>query len=187
MLALASRYSWLKEVYLIGVVSDDWNSQLASALVVAVREFSASLKGERVVCFDIGCFPWHGRIELSVLTAAELNADPDILSPREVASWRFYNISNAVASWTWTAELGKRMSQAYYAVEDDDRAATAEAFMHACAVAAAFPDVKTELSLLPRDPRFRVRVVHPDNDQEFVPPPSRGSEPLDAERTPLDR
>jgi hypothetical protein len=93
-----------------------------------------------------------------------------MLSPREVASWRFYNFSDGVESWTQTAELGKRMSQAYYAAEDEIRAATAEAFMRACATAVAMPDVEAALSSLPRDPRFRVRVAHPDSGKEFGPP-----------------
>ena len=79
----------------MAVVPDDWTPRLASALAVAVREFCTTLKGERVVCFDIGCFPWHGSIELSALTAAELDADPLMLSPRQIASWRFYNFSDS--------------------------------------------------------------------------------------------
>jgi hypothetical protein len=59
----------------------------------------------------------HGSIELSALTAAELDADPAMIDVREVASWRFYNFSDGVASWTKAAELGERMSQAYYAAE----------------------------------------------------------------------
>ncbi|MDX1944351.1 MAG: hypothetical protein SFU86_03015 [Pirellulaceae bacterium] len=151
------------------VVSDDWIPRLVSALAVAIREFCTPLGGERVVCLDIGCFPWHGSIELSALTAVELEADPLMLSPREVASWRFYNFSDSVASWTQTAELGKRMSQAYYAADDDSRAAIAEAFMRACAIAATVPEVEAAFRSLPQDPRFRVRVVHPDSGQEFGP------------------
>lgn len=157
----------------MAVVPDDWTPRLASALTVAVRQFCTALEAESVVCFDIGCFPWHGCIELSALTAAELDADPAIASPREVAAWRFYNFSDGVASWAETAELGKRMSQAYYAAEDDTRATTAEAFMRACATAAAVPEVEAALSSLPKDPRFRVRVAHPDSGLEFGPPQMR--------------
>jgi len=154
----------------MAVVPDDWTPRLASALAVAVREFCTPLGGEPVVCLDVGCFPWHGFIELSALTAAEMDADPALLDPREVASWRFYNFSEGVAWWAATAELRERMSQTYYAAEEKSRAATAEAFLRACAKAAAVPQVEAALSSLPRDPRFRVRVAHPDSGREFGAP-----------------
>jgi hypothetical protein len=153
----------------MAVVPDDWTRRLASALAVAIREFCRPLGSEPVVCLDIGCCPWHGFIELSALTVAELDADPTMLSPREIASWRFYNFSDGVASWAATAELGKRMSQEYYAADDESRAASAEAFMRACATAAAAPQVEAAITCLPRDARFRVRVAHPDSGQEFGP------------------
>jgi hypothetical protein len=154
----------------MAVVPDDWTPRLASAIVSAVQEFSTQMCGEPVAAFDIGCFPWHGFVELSVLTATELDADPALLEPREVAAWRYYNFSGGVASWTATAELGRRMAEAYYAADDGTRAATAESFMRACALAVASPQVGAALDSFARDQRFRLRVAHPDSGREFWPP-----------------
>jgi hypothetical protein len=148
-------------------VPDEWVPQLALALAAAVVEFRTSLENERIVCFDVSCFPWHGSIELSALTVAEFDADPGLLSPSEVAAWRFYNFSESSKSWMRTTDLLKWMSQAYYAAEDESRAAMAKEFMQGCLAAAVSPEVKAALSSLPRDPRFRVRVAHPDSGEEF--------------------
>jgi len=154
----------------MALIPDDWTPRLASAVASAVREFSPLLRGESVVCLDIGCFPWHGFIELSALTAAELDTDPSKMDPREVASWRFYNFSAGVKSWAAAEGLGERMSETYDAAEDSNLAVTAEAFMLACARAAEAPEVLAAVSSLPRDPRFRVRVTHPDSGQVFGSP-----------------
>lgn len=153
-------------------VSDDWTTQLASAIAAAIREFRPLLGNEPIACLDIGCFPWHGSIELSALTVAELDADSAVLGPQEIASWRYYNFSNELASWVKAAVLGQRMSQAYYTAEDDIRAATAEAYMQGCATAVVSPEVKDAVDSLPRDPRFRIRVAHPDSGRNFMPPES---------------
>jgi hypothetical protein len=114
----------------MAAVPDNWTQRLASAIAIAVREFAELLRGEPVAAFDVGCFPWHGFVELSLLsllTAAELDTNPAMLGPRELAAWRYYNFSGGVASWDAAAELGRLMSKAYYSADDSTRAVTSDA------------------------------------------------------------
>ncbi len=149
---------------------DDWTTCLAKAIAATLREIGPQLRGKPVVAFDIGCFPWHGSIELSVLTAEELNADPALWDPSEVAAWDHYNFAIELPSWHPAAELGRRMANAYYSAADGGRQATVEAFLRACAAAVASPEVTQSLAALLRDPRFRVSVSHPDDGRMFYPP-----------------
>jgi hypothetical protein len=145
--------------------------RLASAIAAALREIGSGwLRGKPVAALDVGCFPWHGSIELSVLTAEELDSDPGLLEPGEAAAWHHYNFPVGLASWNAAVELGRPMGEAYRMACEGGRAATADAFLRACARAVASPDVAAALSSLECDPRFRVSVVHPDNGRLFWPP-----------------
>jgi hypothetical protein len=145
----------------------DWTKRLASAIADAIRVFGSSGKSNSpLVVLDVGCIPWHGFIELSALTASELDADPAAAEPREQASWTHYNFAADMPSWAKAVELGREMQEAYYAA-DESRAATAEAYIRACATALATPEVGAALGRLERDARFKVRVAHPDSGREF--------------------
>lgn len=152
-------------------VPDDWTPRLASAIAAALREFSGSvLRGEPVAALDVGCFPWHGSVELSVLTAAALDADPALAEPGEQAAWPHYDFAAGLPAWGPAAELGRRMAGAYRAAAEESRSAVAEAYLRACAAAVASPQVRAALDELRRDPRFRVSVAHPDDGRQFWPP-----------------
>ncbi len=149
----------------------DWAARLASAIAAAVREYLPTHRDiPPVVAFHVGCFPWHGQIELSALTADELAADPALQTPGEVAAWRHYNFTAGLTSWETVAELGRQMSSAYSAADEKDRPATTDAFLHACAVAVGSQEVLAALAVMNRDPRFTISVTHPDSDHEFYPP-----------------
>lgn len=154
-------------------IPDDWTSRLARAVATAIRDFHKSrLKGSPVVAFDLGCFPWHGRIELSFLTAADLDADPGLIDRSEIASWPHYDFVGVTEPWPVGKELGQQMADLYHDADDakDDIRAVVEAFLRASAEAVATPEVTAALNELTRDPRFQIRVQHPDTGQEFYPP-----------------
>ena len=152
-------------------VPDDWSPRLASTIAAVLREYGTwRLRGQPIVALDVGCFPWHGSIEPSVLTAEELDTDPVLLDPGELAAWFHYNFSVGLSSWDPAVELGRQMADAYYAAGEDSRSAVVEAFLRACAVAVASPEVQAALDELSRDPRFQIRVAHPDNGRQFWPP-----------------
>jgi hypothetical protein len=152
-------------------VPDDWIPRLASAIAGALKEFGASvLRGEPVAAFDIGCFPWHGSVELSILTGAALDVDPVLAEPGEQAAWPQYNFAIGLAAWEPAAELGHRMADVYQGTGEADRPAVVEAYLRACASAVACPQVQAALGELRRDPRFWVSVAHPDDGRQFWPP-----------------
>lgn len=135
-------------------------------MAVAVRDWSPRLAGDKVILFDVGCFPWHGSIELSVLTALELDTDPLLAHPSETAAWQHYRF----AGWGGGSELGRQMQDAYIAAAD--RPAVVAEFLRACATAVSDVGVVVALNHWPRDGRFAVRVMHPDDGQDFYPPAS---------------
>lgn len=156
----------------MSAVPTNWTPRLASVIAAALQEYGLSaLRGTPVVALDVGCFPWHGQIGLSVLTAGELDADPALADPREQASWTHFDFAADLTSWAAAEELCSRMREAYYAATGDEtHGATAEAFMRACADAVASPQARAAIELLNRDPRFRISVAHPDTGREFWSP-----------------
>src|SRR3984957_11383878 len=141
-------------------------------MAATVREYGAARPwGTPVVKFNVGCFPWHGRIELSILTAEELSTNPVLQEPGEMAAWYHYNFGVGLTSWDPdAAELGRQMLHNYNAAVEVDKPATVEAFLRACASAAARPEVAAALGSLVHDPRFKISVDHPDHRPEFSSP-----------------
>src|SRR5687768_12625677 len=132
------------------VLADKWTPRLAEAVAAAVREFAPRLGDAAVALFALDCHPWHGLIELSVLTAAEVAADARLAEPGEIAAWRHYNFAEGLPSWQSAEALGREMRAVYDAATD--RAAAAEACLRACARAAASAQVLAALKQLPRAP-----------------------------------
>jgi hypothetical protein len=151
-----------------------WTQRLAQSVAAAVRHFHQSeLKGCPVVVFDLGCFPWHGSIELSFLTAAEVDADPHLFDRSAIASWTHYNFVGVKEPWPAGKELGQLMADLYHDTDDEDerdiRGTVVEMFLRASAAAVATPEGTAALGELTRDPRFQIWVQHPDTGQEFWP------------------
>jgi hypothetical protein len=155
----------------VNFVPEDWIPRLASAIAASLREFGPrQLRGQPIVALDFGCFPWHGSVELSVLTAAEVDADQVLFERGEQAAWHYYNFPVGLASWEPATELGRQMGEAYSADDEGDEDARAEAFLRACALALASPEVTAALGSLQRHPTFRISVAHPDSGRQFWPP-----------------
>jgi hypothetical protein len=146
-------------------VPDDWIPLLAATVAAAIREFAPRLGGIPVKMLAVDCHPWHGSIELAVLTADETTRDGMLADPSEMASWRHYRFSEGLASWRPAAPLGCLMRAAYEAA--NDRRAVAEAFLRACAVAMTSPEVAAAVESLVRAGDFRISVAHPDDGREF--------------------
>jgi hypothetical protein len=147
-------------------VPDGWTVQLADAIAAALHEFSPRLGGEKVALLAVDCHPWHGSVDLAVLTASEVATDPLLADPAEMAAWRYHNITRELSSWEPVERLGREMQSAY---ESGDRRAVAEGYLRACATAVTSTKVVAALRLLERSSGFRVSVAHPDDGREFVP------------------
>jgi hypothetical protein len=149
-------------------VPGNWTSRLAAAVAAVVRELAAELQGAPVVLLAVDCHPWHGALDLAVLTAEEADADELLMNPAEMAAWRYYHFTEGRASWSPAAALGREMREAYEAASD--RQAAAEEFFRGCAVALTRPEAAAAIERLERDRRFRISVAHPDDGREFYPP-----------------
>jgi hypothetical protein len=152
-------------------VPADWVPRLASAMATTIREYGAwRLEGQSIVVFNVGCFPWHGLLELSILTAGELDSDPVLTEPGEMAAWFHYNVGVGLRSRYAVVELAWEMSAIYNGAAESDKAGVAEVFMRACAEAAGHPDVRAALWSVGLDPRFRITVDHAGDGRDFYPP-----------------
>jgi hypothetical protein len=145
-----------------------WKRSLADTIATTVKEFAPVMRGIPVVLLALDCQPWHGSLGLSLLTAAEAEADTQLADPAEMAAWRYYDFSAGLVSWQPAALLGRSMRAAYESAPD--RRATAESFFRACAEALASPDVAGVVGSLARADEFRMSVAHPDDGREFFPP-----------------
>jgi hypothetical protein len=149
-------------------VPEDWTQRLASAVSLTVREFGGRVRGTPVVRLAVDCHPRNGFLGLALLTSEEVDADALLVSPAEMAAWRYYSFSDGLASWHPAGELGREMREAYAVV--GDWKATADAFLKACALAVASAETMGVMEWLDRDGRFQVIVPHPDDGREFYPP-----------------
>ncbi len=89
---------------------EQWSVRLCAVLAAALQEV-ASVFGDShtFAALDLGCFPWHGSLELSLLTAEEFQADPDLNNVEEVASWQYHAINDDLESWRGAADLEQSM------------------------------------------------------------------------------
>jgi len=143
------------------VVSDEWVNRLAEVFAKIIREMAVQLEGQTVVYLDISCFAWHGLINLSLLTAEELDNNPTIGTRAEVAVWRFFACDEPSKSWSSLGEIGHEMRLIYEA-ENEKCAEIATKFVQICATVAQSQTVESALKNLTRDSRFQVWVFHPD-------------------------
>jgi hypothetical protein len=130
-----------------------------------VCEFAPQLGGDEVAILAVDCHPWHGLITLALLTAEEVQSNPLLVDPAEMAAWRHYDFTRASVAWQPVTELGREMQTAY---ERGQRSDVAEAFLRACAEAVSSPLVAAALGQLSRADAFRLSVTHPDDNREFV-------------------
>lgn len=148
---------------------EQWSVRLCAVLAAALQEVASVLGDSHTfAALDLGCFPWHGSLELSLLTAAEFQADPGLKDVEEVASWQYQAISDDLGSWRGAVGLEQSMKAAYDG-SGQERQRVARGFMRACARAMADPGVQSALCLLSRHSQFRVYVVHPDTGESFYP------------------
>ena len=144
---------------------DEWTRRLASAVAAAVREFGRGREGsDPAVALDLGCFPWHGTLELSLLTEAEFEADPGLLNPREAAAWQGYNFGAGLEAWEAAVPLGTEMMATYRMSPAGERSDVVDRFLAAGTSAMEAASVAAAVAELRRAPGFRVIVAHPDGE-----------------------
>jgi len=128
-------------------------------------EFREQVDGQ-IECFAVDCHPWHGTLDLAVLTHAEVKNDPVLSDPAEMAAWKHYHFASRLASWAAASELAAQMQAAYNAA-NENRAGVAEEYLRACASAVATDEVQQSLARYELSHAFSISVRHPDNEQEY--------------------
>src|SRR5690242_14457357 len=79
---------------------------LADKFDALTGEFS----GRTIRRLDIGIFPWHASIEISVLL------EDDRCDPKDIAAWPHHNVSDlAEGKWPQAVDLCKRMMKMWEA------------------------------------------------------------------------
>ena len=142
-----------------------WIKSLATAVADALHALADA--GEALVAVDLGCFPWHGRLELSVLTAAEATANATLLAPDEVAAWERHDFARTSDPWWGTDAFALQMADAYQSAAEGDRGRVVEEFLPARAAAMADPVVTAAAG---RHGRTVRHVRHPDTFVEHFTP-----------------
>ena len=146
---------------------NDWIAQLKSVIADTIREFSPRIRGTPIILLVVDCFPWHGSIELSILTLEESVSDPALMDLNDIAAWRHYNFADKLASWQSVKLLGRQMADAYYATTNEGRHSIADVFSRECAVALASAEVVQAIQSLTCASGFQAFVPQPDDRGEF--------------------
>ena len=145
------------------ITPTDFRDALEEVVIRELRIWQSILSSETMRVFDLGCFPWHGHLELSFLTIDE----PRLLGCSDVydriADRRLYNFAStrASAARKEREHLGARMSKTWYSSQD--KTAAAESFLQATALAVTSQTISDELDKFHHTADFVVTVFDPDH------------------------
>jgi hypothetical protein len=134
---------------------DRWSEQLAAAIRAALEE--APLAGSDIHMLAIDLQPWHGTLQLALLSSREAEKDPELADAAEMASWEHFEFTESLAGWAPAANLARQMCSAYEAA--DDKRATGLDYFKACARALA--------DVFSSSPGYTVVLAHPDDGEEY--------------------
>jgi len=147
-----------------------WSEALASLIRNTLAAFRPSVSGP-IEILAVDCQPWHGSVALAILTREEVERDPALAAPHEMAAWTHYDFQSGLAAWAPADALLATM-RADYDAAGAERAAVATAYLRAAAAAATSPAVRDALNTFPLSSAFRVSVTHADTGDEFAQPES---------------
>lgn len=137
----------------------DFERELAAAIADELREAAPRLAGRVLRSVALDVHPWHGHINLAVLT----DDDPPYASRREqraeMASWQLFEI--VPAPWPRAAGAAAAMRAAYQA-----NRGTGDAFLAAAARSLDDARVTDVLAAYPLAPEFERFVGHPDDPDQ---------------------
>ncbi len=113
--------------------------------------------------FDLGCFPWHGYLELSFLTVDEQKMLAGADSYSRIAQWRLYNFASKHDSplRRQREQLGARMREAW--TNSEDKRVVTENFLQAAVLVLTSHAIRNELTKFRCADGFAVTVFDPDN------------------------
>jgi hypothetical protein len=141
-----------------------WQHQLSLAIANTVGALRAQLADDALVMLAVDCHPWNGGVYLAALTQSEVDADPSLADPAEMAAWKYYDFGESCSNWN-VDSLCDTMRNDYYSSDDHDT--IAQGYLRSCAAALADEAVVLALRHLVLHDGFRVSVTHPDDGSEY--------------------
>ncbi len=135
----------------------DLANELAELIAEALRENRPRFDAETVRAVDLGCFPWHGTLELSFLTTSEPGLRIERSPFTSVGDWRFYDV---MPDWPAAKNVATAMRREW--ATSKDQRATADAYFRTCATALRSGVVGDALALYKRSTDFTLQVLNPD-------------------------
>ncbi|MEZ5941975.1 MAG: hypothetical protein R3C18_11325 [Planctomycetaceae bacterium] len=142
----------------------EWQRELSLVIAGTLRTLLPSLNNDELAMLALDCHPWNAGLFLAVLTQSEVDADPLLADPAEMAAWNYYDCGEQSDKWV-VDSLCETMRQDYYNSEDRDT--IAQAYFRSCGAAISDELVSDVLNDYRLRPDFRVSVTHPDDGTEF--------------------
>lgn len=129
--------------------------EIENALEAKLTALCGGFSGKTIERLDVGVFPWHGSIELSILIAG------DECDPRDVAGWPHYNISGLQeGKWPEAAGVCKEMQRLWEA----DTSLSKNFFQLVAAIIMS-GKVGLAISKFTRSEAFVVTLFDPDDEK----------------------
>jgi hypothetical protein len=141
-------------------------TELQKFLPVYLEKMADKFREEQIRVFDVGCFPWHGGIELSFLTANEDNFEKEY-GKYSMGNWRLYSFNQEIYEKEWgpMGSICYKMRECWES-SDEYRQKSDELFM-ACAEVAASKQVRDAFKYYNLTSDFEINVFHPDCGTEL--------------------
>ena len=140
--------------------SQDWSNKLTACFTTTIRESAKRAHGRPVSMFAVDFHPWHGAIYLALLLEEEIDGDPELHTPEEMAAWELYDCSNGIPAWNQALDFTKQL-RALDPNEND----YLRAYRFISSIISALETEIRSTYMIGRG--FRISVAHPDTLEEF--------------------
>ncbi|MFN3651502.1 MAG: hypothetical protein ACK47B_18155 [Armatimonadota bacterium] len=140
--------------------------ELSRSIVKELQKRHEQLREYELSALVVDCHPWHGILDLAVLT------DQDEAGKWEIGEWELYPLTDsedAEDSWSETQVWRERMRtywQARVAESPDAAEAATDLILRACAAALSSDEVQAEISRLRLASDFELFVGNPDDAED---------------------
>ena len=130
-----------------------WQQQLEMALVEILGNAAREFQGEELKVIDIGVFPWHSSIELSLLFTGD-SCDVD-----DIAAWPNYDYSQFnEGGWESAVSVANALNQEWELEKDT------EVILKGVVETLKLTKVSNQLIKFNKASNFLIQVVNPDGD-----------------------
>ena len=143
----------------------EWSNRFASAISATLESLRDSVGETPLAMLAIDCHPWNGGLYIAILKQSEVESDPNLGDPEEMASWDLYDCADSLDEWSSVVDLAEEMESAYR--ENEDPSVVAEDYMKLCVRALKSDRVQAAVATFQLGEGFRFSVAHPDTGHEY--------------------